>query len=126
MTDRGIPKWIKEELVRRDWTAADLSRRTGVGTGRISEWMNGHRRPSPDSCHVLADAFGVDPDDVLFVAGYRIAPTLFDANDAGRRIVSLLQRVHLTHERIRVLEATLEAYWEIDRRKAAISRFEES
>src|SRR3954447_22795450 len=71
MTEQGIPGWMRQELKRRDWTAADLARRSGIGTGRISEWMSGHRRPSPASCNVLADAFGVDPDVVLAVAGYR-------------------------------------------------------
>jgi transcriptional regulator with XRE-family HTH domain len=115
VAEQGIPGWIKQQLQRRDWTAADLARRTGVGTGRISEWMSGHRRPNPASCIVLADAFGADPDDVLVIAGYRAAPESFDPDDPRRQIISLLRRVHLTPDRARTLEAILETYLETDR-----------
>ncbi len=115
MTEQGIPGWMRQELKRRDWTAADLARRSGIGTGRISEWMSGHRRPSPASCNVLADAFGVDPDVVLAVAGYRTPPEPLDPDDPRQRITSLLRRVRLTPDRTRTIEAILETYLETDR-----------
>ena len=117
VTEQGIPGWIKQQLQRRDWTAADLARRTGVGTGRISEWMSGLRRPSPNSCTILADAFGAEPDDVLVIAGYRAAPESFDPADPRRQIISLLRRVNLTPDRARTLVAILETYLETDRGK---------
>jgi transcriptional regulator with XRE-family HTH domain len=114
-TGQGIPGWIRRQLARREWTAADLSRRTGVGTGRISEWMSGQRRPNPTSCIALAEAFGVDADDVLAIAGHRIPVEPVDPDDPRRRIDSLLRRVRLTPDRARTIEAILQTYLETDR-----------
>ena len=114
-TGSDIAAWIGRQLERRDWSAADLSRRTGIGSGRISEWMTGKRRPSPASCLRLADVFNVDPDDVLALAGHREASFPLQADEPRTRIVNLVRRVRLTPDRVAGLEATLVAWIEFDR-----------
>ena len=117
LSKQDIAGWIRQQLAKRDWTAADLARRTGVGTGRISEWMSGHRRPNPASCIVLADAFDVDLDDVLAVAGHRVPAQAVDPADPYHQISSLLRRVRLNHERASTLEAILVAWLKLDRKE---------
>src|SRR4051812_14001582 len=54
--------WLRSELRRRDWSEADLARKLGGSSGTVNKWTRGGRRPSPDSCDLLADLFGVDLD----------------------------------------------------------------
>jgi transcriptional regulator with XRE-family HTH domain len=114
-TESDIAAWIGRQLERREWSAADLARRTGIGSGRISEWMTGKRRPSPASCLRLADVFVVDPDDVLALAGHREASSPLPADEPRTRIANLVRRVNLTPDRAAGLEATLLAWIEFDR-----------
>src|SRR4051812_29542623 len=48
--DKDIATYIRRQLKRRDWRQADLVRQSGIGSGRISEWMSGRGTPSPESC----------------------------------------------------------------------------
>jgi transcriptional regulator with XRE-family HTH domain len=109
-----IGAWIRRQLTRRDWKAADLSRRMGVSPGRISEWINSERRPSPASCVKLADAFGAELDDVLALAGHRIAAEPLQPDDPKTRVIALIRRVRLTPDRAAGLEATLQAWLALD------------
>jgi transcriptional regulator with XRE-family HTH domain len=112
--DRDIGSWIRRQLLRRDWTAADLARRIDVSTGAISEWIAGKRRPSPASCLKLAEAFNVEPDDVLALAGHRLPTTPLRADDPRNRIIALIKRVHMTPSQAAGLEAMLTAWLETD------------
>ncbi len=51
-------------------TAADLARRTGISPGLISNWINGRRRPSRESCYVIADVLDLPLDVVLKQVGH--------------------------------------------------------
>jgi transcriptional regulator with XRE-family HTH domain len=96
LTDPDIASWIKRQLARHEWAAVDLSRRTGISTGAISEWMTGKRVPSPQSCLRLADAFGVDADTVLAIAGHRLAPV--PPEDPKANLIAMISRADLSPE----------------------------
>ena len=96
LTDPDIASWIKRQLARREWAAVDLSRRTGISTGAISEWTTGKRIPSSQSCLRLADAFGVDPDTVLAIAGHRTASAPLD--DPKADLIAMIRRADLSPE----------------------------
>lgn len=107
-TESAIGAWIRNQLAHRDWSAADLSRRLGVSSGRISEWSSGRYTPSPASCLRLAEVFAADPDQVLALAGHRaVAPP---PEDAKTRLITLIQRVEMTPTQIAGLEAMLTAW----------------
>ena len=112
-TDSAIGAWIRHELAHRDWTAADLARRLGVSSGRISEWSSGRYTPSPASCLRLAEVFAADPDRVLALAGHRAAPPA--PEDAKARLIALIQRVDMSPTQIAGLEAMLTAWAETPR-----------
>lgn len=112
-TDSAIGDWIRHELAHREWSAADLARRLGVSSGRISEWSSGRYTPSPASCLRLAEVFAADPDQVLALAGHRAAPPAPD--DAKARLIALIQRVEMTSTQIAGLEAMLTSWAEAAR-----------
>jgi transcriptional regulator with XRE-family HTH domain len=65
-------RWLADELDRRDMTQADFARKVGASTGRVSEWLSGKRRPSPESLDRISDALpGVNLDYLLSIAGHR-------------------------------------------------------
>lgn len=105
-----IASWMRRQLARRDWRPADLARASGIGSGRISEWMSGERTPSSASCIKLADVFGADPDDVLALAGHREPSEPIEPDDPKRRIIELVRRTTLTPTQARGLEAMLRAW----------------
>ncbi len=112
-TERGqnqIGRWIQLQLDRREWRAADLSRRIGVPNGNISRWVNGRRVPDPASCDLLADVFGADVDYVLMLAGHR-PPDFDDGVDPERAgLIASLRRVELTPDRAATLRALFEQW----------------
>ena len=115
-TDPTIGGWIRQELAHRDWTAADLARRLGMSSGRVSEWSSGRYTPSPASCLRLADVFAADPDQVLALAGHRAAPPAPD--DAKARLIRLIERVEMSPTQIAGLEAMLTAWADTPRPSA--------
>jgi transcriptional regulator with XRE-family HTH domain len=114
-TDRDLASWMRRQLARNEWTAADLARRVGMSAGRISEWLSGKRQPNPASCLRIADAFNADPDYVLALAGHRIPPPEPQPDDPRTDLIAMLNRVQLTPDRLAGLEGTLRAWIELDR-----------
>jgi transcriptional regulator with XRE-family HTH domain len=96
LTEPDIPTWLRRQLARRDWTAADLARRLDVPSARVSEWITGKRRPNPQTCIRLADAFDVDLDTVLAIAGHRSVPVPLD--DPKADLIALISRADLSPE----------------------------
>ena len=119
--DEELGAWIRRQLARRQWSAAQLSRQTGVSPGPISEWISGKRRPNPESCLRLADAFNVDPDFVLALAGHRIPEEPLPPDDTRTRIIALVKRVNMSADRAGALEAVLTAWIEFDRAQTQIN-----
>jgi transcriptional regulator with XRE-family HTH domain len=114
-TDRDIATWMRRQLDRREWSAADLARHIGMSPGRISEWLAGKRQPSSASCLRLADAFDADPDYVLALAGHRPATTPIPPDAELAELFAMLKRVRLTPDRLAGLKAQARAWLEIDR-----------
>jgi transcriptional regulator with XRE-family HTH domain len=114
-TDQDIAMWLRRQLDRNEWSAADLARHSGIQPGRISEWLTRKRMPSSASCIRLADVFGADPDYVLALAGHRPASPQARTQDPWREVKALMDRVNPTVDRIAGLEATLRKWLELDR-----------
>ena len=108
-------EWLRGQLRRRGWNAAELARRLQVPSGTISRWMTGERQPSPRSCDLLADVLGVDLDLVLALAGHRPGPEVTAPDDQRAAIIALLERINLTADRAAGLQGTLSSWLELDR-----------
>lgn len=49
MANRSFADWLNSELHKREWTKAELSRRSGVSQSQLSRAMTGERgKPTPD------------------------------------------------------------------------------
>src|SRR5215213_3090756 len=108
-------EWLRTQLRRRGWTAAELARRLHVPSGTISRWMSGERQPSSRSCDLLADVLSVDLDLVLTLAGHRPGPEAAAPDDQRADIIALLERITLTPDRAAGLLGTLSSWLELDR-----------
>ena len=83
----NLPTRLKEALDSNGMTAAELSRRTGISEGGISQYLKGTIYPRQDKIIILSEALNVtpgwlcaydDPDDQLLsmevAAIFRILP----------------------------------------------------
>jgi transcriptional regulator with XRE-family HTH domain len=68
MRDR-FAEWLQEELSKRDWSQADLARRSGTTSGQISRVLTTARGAGSEFCLGVARAFNMSPVDVFRKAG---------------------------------------------------------
>ena len=82
--------FVQNEMDKRGWTAADLSRASGLSRQNLSRILNDHRpvlqrRPEPATVQGLARGFGLDEEIVLRsiaeAMGFRLDPV--PAQDAS-------------------------------------------
>lgn len=88
--------WMRREMRRREWIAADVARAMDINPGQISQWLNGKKQPSTHNARRLADLFAVDSDTMLALTGHRSDATAPD--DETERLVSLLRSVDLARD----------------------------
>lgn len=72
MTEEAITNfidWLKEEMDKRQWSQADLANRAGITDASLSHILNRNRKPGPDVCRGIAQAFGEPPEKVFRLAG---------------------------------------------------------
>jgi transcriptional regulator with XRE-family HTH domain len=69
-THREFSNWLIEQLDKREWTQADLSKRSGVTTSQISRILSGTRGIGIDACRAIARAFHIPEERVFRKAGF--------------------------------------------------------
>lgn len=69
MSTLDFSSWLESELAARSWSQADLARRSKITTASISRIMTGDRKPGPDVCLAIAEAFKIPPESVFRAAG---------------------------------------------------------
>lgn len=117
MKHESFGAWLGRQLLRREWSQADLARATGISSGRISEWVRGTRLPNSESAIRLADALHEDPDYVLALSGHRPA-ALTDDDPEIAAVVATVRKIRWTAARSPI-RTMLEEMAEYDRRTAA-------
>lgn len=60
--------WLLEKLKEKDWSQADLARRSGLTRGAVSNYVNG-RVPDDQALRKIAKAFNMPPENVFRAAG---------------------------------------------------------
>jgi transcriptional regulator with XRE-family HTH domain len=69
MDKENFSKWLQHQLDLREWSQADLSRKSGVSTGQIARLMTGERGIGEQSVIAIAKALKIPPVHVLEAAG---------------------------------------------------------
>lgn len=62
-------EWLASEVVLRDWTQADLARKSGLNRAVISKLLSDKSDPSPETCKALAKALKKPIEEIYRVAG---------------------------------------------------------
>ena len=104
--------WILDELDKRDWTPAILSKKAEINPGSLSHILNGSRKPGPDVCTSIANALGVSPETVFRAAG--LLPKLPPEDASFREILEAVRPMSV-EEREEILEYVL---WKQQRKKS--------
>lgn len=70
-----VDEYLRDKMRERGWNIARLAEACDVSDGLASKWLSANPRyrvtPSPPSCEKIADALGVDLDELLVLAGHR-------------------------------------------------------
>lgn len=83
-------EWLQDELNKKEWTQADLSRASGLTTAAISKYLNG-RIPDDKSLRKLAHAFGL-PADLVFEKADKL-PSKPELSPIKRKLLEVAQAV---------------------------------
>ena len=62
-------QWLLEQLKSKDWTQADLAKKANLSRGTIANLLSKNRKPGPDVCRAIANAFNEPPETVFRIAG---------------------------------------------------------
>lgn len=110
----GFDAWFRDALRDREITQSEFARKTGISQPLVSNWVNGKRTPSILSAKAIADGLDVPIELVLGRLGLdprnQIPPGL-------ERVWGLITTTEMTPDRIAGLEATLQAWADMDRRR---------
>jgi transcriptional regulator with XRE-family HTH domain len=80
-----LSNWITRELEAKGWTQAELARRSGLSTGRLSSAINYQTGMGPDFCKAIARAFSV-PAEIIFRQAGLLPPLQSNEDDLARQI----------------------------------------
>lgn len=107
-------EWLRDEMLRRELTQSELARKAGISQTLISQWVNGRRTPSILSAKAIADGLDVPIELVLARLGLdprnQIPPGL-------ERVWGLITTTEMHPDRIASLEALLQSWADMDRRR---------
>lgn len=62
---RAFPRRLRMAMTLRGMNSADIVRRSTMGNGQISNYLNGHQEPTVSSLLHLCQALGVSADFLL-------------------------------------------------------------
>ena len=61
--------WLIDQLNRREWSKADLARRSHVDNGIISRIISRERKATPETLVSIAKGLNISPEEVFRAAG---------------------------------------------------------
>lgn len=61
---RNIAAVMQQAMKEKGMTQSDLSRASGIGRSSISQYLSGKNSPEPARIERLAEALGMDPEDL--------------------------------------------------------------
>ena len=91
-----IKERFEQVLSKKGITARELAERSAVNETSISQYVNGHHKPSNISSGRMAEVLGVDP---LWLMGYDVPMIPTGAAAAGLRDGALLAKINQLSDR---------------------------
>jgi transcriptional regulator with XRE-family HTH domain len=92
MTDIYFPNWLINELDKKKWKPADLSRIGNIDSGFLSKVLNGERNPGPTFLDRVASALHYPPEFVFRMAG--LLPPEREGNPEDKELLHLFDRLN--------------------------------
>ena len=83
--NKEFSKWLQEEIDKREWTQADLARKTNLSRAAVSQVLSENRRPGPEFCRATAHALDLPEEEVFRQAGL-LSPKLEEPPGLGKWI----------------------------------------
>lgn len=84
-----LGNFLRDELERRGWTQAELSRASGVGTSGLSSIVSGKTRlPEPETIRAIARALDIEGARLTALLGYPV-----DVGAYADRYIEINQRL---------------------------------
>lgn len=114
------PAWLWRELSARDWTQADLVKRSGLSSGHVSRLMSGEREFGLDAYRSIARALRLSLEDLFRLAG--VLPPLLQS--APGPLSALVERLECMdgQERDRMIALIMEYIDFLTARMTAVVR----
>lgn len=89
-THRGSFKdYLRQQLDRREWTAADLARASGLSESVIGRWLKAATLPSVDNARALANALERPMLEVVVAVGILAPEEITATVEVGPRLSTL-------------------------------------
>lgn len=80
----NFPTWLDAELIKRNWTRADLSQFAQISQSTLSLIYRGDRKPGPEVCNAIAQALKLPATEVFRAAG--LLPPATDTDPMQERL----------------------------------------
>jgi ATP-dependent Clp protease ATP-binding subunit ClpA len=122
----SIWEWTNQQLIRRQWSLADLARESEIRRARLRSWVQGKGRPSSKSCDALAAAVSADPNLVRRLAGHPPAAHRPAVRGGAPAIHALVDQVTWNEERVTRIAALLQAIIDGDAEQATAGGLDET
>lgn len=119
MQPERIPfrQWFRRQLSEQRLSQAEFSRRSGVSTGRVSEWLSGKSTPDATSAEKIARGLNFDTEVVMRALGLlEDDPYAPDPESPASLLCAMVRRVEWDPGRYELAESMLRTFLEQDRR----------
>lgn len=105
--------WLEDELTKREWSRADLSRKSGIASPQITRVLNREQNPGKMFCEGIARAFDL-PEEIIF----RNAGILPEASEQDQWAAKIYRRLERMPPELRdIAEALIDALYEKEQRE---------
>lgn len=87
LTMETVIDFLKDNMKKRNWSQADLARKSGLDTSLVSNILSGRRNIGVTSANAIAKAFKIPPEIIFRKAG--LLPEVFDSSERLEELIYL-------------------------------------
>ena len=103
--ENNFGNWLLDELKLHKMNQSELARLAGLGSGTISNIMNGEKRVGPDTATAIAHVLRLPPDLVFEKAGI-LPPKPGNLSEEQQQVIHLVTQVD-DNKTLRMISALL-------------------